>query len=934
MGSSRRQFLRSTLGVPLAVIPHIFRPASVPDFLTRAGGQVQFENPHFIRYDASCFTINDHDTFVFSAAFHYPRCPQPLWRDRLMKLRRAGFNTIETYVFWNYHEPQEGRAELGEFEAFIKLVKEMGLWMIVRPGPYVCAEWEAGGFPHWVVAKRFPLRSNHPESIKTSQHWFRQVMPVIQRHQVTLGGPVIMVQLENEYDYWKLPDADKREYIRSLAQMSWHEGINVPLITCWTKQVRVRSDADMARITDTCNFYPRWNIVQEVVPALQKLRKEEPTSPLGVTELQGGWFSEFGGRLSVDQEGVSGAQLNILTKTVIEQGVTYFSYYMGFGGTNFDWAAKNLTTTYDYAAPIREPGGLWEKYYAARGIGALLNLFGSVLTRASLVEGATQSTNKDVSVTERVNGKSAIVFVRENANAEQRFKMTFRDPNSPTQRVISVPRENELVLGPREMKMLVVQVPIAGSQLRYSTAEVLAYGSNLDRPYLIIYDEPSRVVEISLATEDEPHVEGDVVYQYWDPEYESVVIGVSAQETEKFLLVNNHLLVVLLPRGRALRTWAAEFPTTVVVGAEGGATISAPVIADSVLMAGYGSNRNRAWADLDFQPGQHDVTVLLPPVPGKCRVDGFLTDFQYDRHWRTARAGVRTPPLSSRSVALKQVQSWVEKFDPDSGRWLVGPARPLEELGPLPYSYVKYRAQFPYGGERRMYLSAFANDGKKVFLNGKLVIEASNTKKRLEFSLADYAQAGTNTIEIAYELFGSPNFGGNLGEPKGLESVRYGTDLDSAALIDSWQIQRFPASMRGREVDPEFSVGGWRAGSLGGTEPRQGPALDLVPAFTWCRAELALDKPTQGWSVPWKVTFEADRDALLYLNGRFVGRYMTIGPQKDFYLPEPYLEFTGRRQNVLTIMLAYTDQPAHILKLLFAPYEEFATYRTRLEFEW
>src|SRR5439155_761743 len=303
-------------------------------------GESQFQNPHIIRYDANCFTINGRDAFIFSGAFHYLRCPRALWRDRLVKFRRAGFNTIETYVFWNYHEPEEGHSDLSEFEDFVRLVKEMRFWMIARPGPYICAEWDAGGFPHWVVAKRFPLRSSHPQSIETSQHWFNQALPVIQRSQATTGGPIIMVQIENEYDYCKLPDPEKKEYVRALARMAWNAGIDVPLITCWTKQVRERSDPDLARVMDTCNFYPRWNILKEVPPALEKLRKEEPASPLGVTELQGGWFSEFGGKLSVEQDGVNGAQLNMLSKTAIEQGVTYFSYYMGFGGTNFDWAAK------------------------------------------------------------------------------------------------------------------------------------------------------------------------------------------------------------------------------------------------------------------------------------------------------------------------------------------------------------------------------------------------------------------------------------------------------------------------------------------------------------------------------------------------------------------------------------------------------------------
>jgi hypothetical protein len=933
MKSSRRNFLQSTLAAPLiARLTVGHSGAARVEALSASPAQMEFENPHIIKYDSSCFTLFRKDTIIFSGAFHYPRCPKALWRDRLTKFKAAGFNTIETYVFWNYHEAEKGKSNLTDFEDFIKLVHDMGFYMIVRPGPYVCAEWERGGFPDWVAAMRFPLRTNHPESIKTSQHWYDQVLPVIQRHQITVDGPIIMVQVENEYDYSPpMPDADKREYIRALANMVWAAGIDVPVITCWTKQARENSDPDMAKIMDTCNFYPGWDIVKEVVPELQKLRKEEPLSPLAVTELQGGWFSQFAGKLSVDQEGVNAEQLDTLTKTVLEQGVTSFSYYMGFGGTNFDWAAKTLTTTYDYAAPIREPGGLWDKYYAARGICQFLRLHGDVLTRAQALEGAAESTNPNVTVTERVNGQRAVVFVRENANAEQRYKMTFVDPNSPTKRRITVPREGELVIGPREMKMLAVQVPIPGNQLRYSTAEVLAHGLNLDRHFLILYDQPERMAEISLASRDEPHVEGDTLYKYWDPEYESVVFGVRFEKTEKLLVVNDHLLVILLPRDRALRTWVTEFPSKVFPFLEETETksFSVPFIADTYMFAGSDSHASRIWADLDFLPGQHELTLLLPNKPGKCLVDGVLTDFAYEREHRTTRLNVTIPPLPDKPLDLSNGQAWVERFDSSAGHWQNSALAALEDTGPVPYGYVKYKAQFNYMNEAKMFISTFADDAMKVFINGKLVDEALKPAKAIDFELGKYARAGTNTLEIAYEAFGASNGDVDLGDLKGIEFVRIGSDAQSGSAVTSWQIQRFAAPMRGRDVDPDFAGAGWSPASY----QASGAADQPVPAFTWCRTEFALPGVAPGWMVPWKLTFEADRDALIYLNGKFVGRYVTVGPQKEFYLPWPYFAPTGR-QNILTFVLAYTDRPGHLRTLRVGPCEEFSARRTHVEFQW
>jgi hypothetical protein len=105
-----------------------------------------------------------------------------------------------------------------------------------------------------------------------------------------------------------------------------------------------------------------------------------------------------------------------------------------------------------------------------------------------------------------------------------------------------------------------------------------------------------------------------------------------------------------------------------------------------------------------------------------------------------------------------------------------------------------------------------------------------------------------------------------------------------------------------------------------------------MPAFTWCRAKFTLPPPDEAWKIPWKLTFDADCDALIFLNGRFTGRYITIGPQKEFYLPEPYLSPGGEHN--LTFLLAYTDQSHHLRKLQVGPYPEFSARRTRVEFEW
>ena len=195
---------------------------------------------------------------------------------------------------------------------------------------------------------------------------------------------------------------------------------------------------------------------------------------------------------------------------------------------------------------------------------------------------------------------------------------------------------------------------------------MLARGLLLDRHLLIVYDEPGRLVEISLASSKEPRVEGDALYQYWDPEFESVIIGIRLEKEEKFLLVNGHLLVVAVPRHRALRSWPAEFSPSVVPAVEETRPMLVTFITDSALLASTGSSRKRIWADLDFLPGEHDISVLLPPLAEKCRVDGALVDFEYERALRRARLRATTPPLPCQPVVIRDVHAWVEKFDPAS----------------------------------------------------------------------------------------------------------------------------------------------------------------------------------------------------------------------------------------------------------------------------
>lgn len=930
---SRRKMLQTLGGVSIAAGANHLLLASVPGLSGRAAllekaGAPAFPKPDIIRYDAQCFTIHGRDAFIYSACVHYARTPKALWRDRLTKLKQAGFNTIETYVFWNYHEPVEGKVDMTELEDFVALVHEMGFWLIARVGPYACAEWDAGGFPHWIIAKQFPLRSDSPESIRTSQSWYDKVLPIVRVNMITRGGPVILIQIENEYDYWHLPSVQKTAYITALAKMVWNAGIDIPIITNWVKQARDNADPVMAQIMDTCDFYPRWNITKELLPALTALRTQEPMSPIGIAELQGGWFSQFGGLLSVDQEGVGADQLNAVAKTAIENATTFFSFYMGHGGTNFDWAARNLTTSYDYAAPVREPGGLGEKYYAAHLLGSSLENLGTLLVRSRDADGSISSDHPQVSATLRINGASGVLFVRNDSDQRAEFHLKVPPAESGLS-LPAIPRQGALTIRSRGMKMLAVQMPFAGGHIRYCTAEILTSGNIGGRNGLLIYDDPGSLVEIALQADKEPLVDGQVEYQHFDAASQTVVIGFLAQLVPKHLLLDKSLQIVVLPSALAGRTWTATLPSGLAPQQSGGTSVQTPIITDcSLLRSAQLSGSGDANFALEYAPGEHDLTILTPVAPGRCTVDGQAVPVAYDPTLQSASIRFKTPPVPFAPVVIEEGDFRVERFEPSMGEWLrTGPVA-LETIGDIPYGYVKYHCNFDWNGEEQLFLNTFTQQAKKTFLNGRFVPELSSADRSLSVSLAGRARSGSNLLEISYEAFGSANGNLEMQELTGISGIRIGSDQKSVE-ISNIAVQRVPAAMKGREVNPDYVAQSAQRQKLGSGSGHE----EYAPAYVWFNAAFAVPE-TANWFCPCNITIAADRDALLYVNGRFVGYYRTIGPQSSFYLPETFVSLGIEPRNILTVMLAYTDNLNAIKRLVVSPYMEFAARKTDIAMEW
>lgn len=309
------------------------------------------------------FLLNGKPFVIKAAELHYARIPREYWDHRVKMCKALGMNTICAYVFWNYHEPREGQYDFEgqhDLSAFIDICKNNGMWVIVRPGPYVCAEWEMGGLPWWLLKNSdVNLRSLDPKFMESAVRFEKKIGEVLSSHRLENGGNIIMVQVENEYGSY----AKDKPYVsamrNSLRDAGWE---NTTLFQCdWSSNFE---DNALPDLLWTMNF----GTGAKVLDQFKRVKQLRPDMPLMCSEYWSGWFDGWG---TAHQTRPYDAMVKGIG-TMLDNGIS-FSLYMTHGGTSFGWwAGANNTgfapdcTSYDYDAPINEQGAATEKYYKLR----------------------------------------------------------------------------------------------------------------------------------------------------------------------------------------------------------------------------------------------------------------------------------------------------------------------------------------------------------------------------------------------------------------------------------------------------------------------------------------------------------------------------------------------------------------------------------------
>ena len=315
------------------------------------------------------FYLNDEPIQLFSGEMHYQRIPAEYWEHRLMMAKAMGLNSVAIYMFWNNHEPKSNEFNfecMNNVRQFVEIAQKIGLWVIIRPGPYCCAEWDFGGFPPWLLAKGdIRLRCYDETYIKAVERYMKRWAKELIDLQCTQGGPIIMIQIENEYGSY----GSDKAYLAFVKKTLIEVGFEVPLFTCDGPglDMLTRGTLPDKDVLVGINF---GNRPEKNFECLGKFRKDIPHMCF---EYYPGWFNHWGNKFAVSTNAVRIKQIASHLEWMITNNKS-FNLYMFHGGTNFGFTAganysdsyKPDITSYDYSSPLDESGRPNDQFHAYR----------------------------------------------------------------------------------------------------------------------------------------------------------------------------------------------------------------------------------------------------------------------------------------------------------------------------------------------------------------------------------------------------------------------------------------------------------------------------------------------------------------------------------------------------------------------------------------
>ncbi|RYP74313.1 hypothetical protein DL770_007623 [Monosporascus sp. CRB-9-2] len=474
-----------------------------------------------VQWDHYSFFVNGQRLFVFSGELHYWRYPVPeLWRDLLEKVRAAGFNAFSIYNHWGWHNPVPGVLDFEsgahDFTTLLTLAKELGMYVIIRPGPYINAEANAGGFPLWVTTGAYGgLRDNDPRYTEAWTPYMTEMAKVVKPHLITNGGNAILYQIENEYsEQWldiknRFDNVPVQEYFELMKHNAWDNGIDVPLMHnapnmrgySWSKDFSdAKGNVDVVGLDSypscwSCNLSECTGTNGVYVPYKTQnyydyFTVQSPTQPNFMPEFQGGSYNPWGGPQGGCPGDIGADFANIFYRNLIYQRVSAVNLYMLFGGTSWGWhAAPVVATSYDYSSPISESRSIGSKYYETKLLTQFTRVARDLAMTDRLGNDTTYTNNPAITTAELRNPETGAAFyVVMHADSTSSTRETFKLDIETSGGELTVPQYGgDVTINGHQAKILVTDFKFGSKTLLYSTAEVLTYAVIDGKEVLVLW---------------------------------------------------------------------------------------------------------------------------------------------------------------------------------------------------------------------------------------------------------------------------------------------------------------------------------------------------------------------------------------------------------------------------------------------------------------
>ena len=893
---------------------------------------------HSIAYDKYSLKIDGKREYIWSGEFHPFRLPNPdLWRDMLQKYKANGFNSVSFYFDWAQYSSKQGSYDFNgirDVDRLLTIAEQEGLYVIARPGPYINAEVDSGGYPGWLQNQAGKARTNADDYQAAWEEYFDAINPIIAKHQLTDGGgSVILYQIENEYAGG---DADYMEELKTAVRA---DGIDVPLFhNDKGRELRwaCGKGAPDLYATDT---YPGTSVTN--YEFLRDGTSFEPDRcgvgdrPFFWAEFQGGWFQPWGGGLYEDNRDTYGPDFERITYgNNINNHFTMQNLYMAYGGTNIGWTADPnvVYTSYDYHAAFSEPREQTNKVPVLKQQGYLVDAVKD-LRQLDNIPGQIEHSNSKVHVDGDVNPETGAkaFFVRHEdikstADDSTTLEVDVRDGS------YTVPQQpgTGIAVNGKDYKILLAGYDLGDQRLVYSTSEIYTHKRIGDRDVAILHNRKGEAGETVLRYSSAPQVDvlsGDVSSTY-DPATGDLRLNYVADGLSRVRITgggHGPLDLLLADSSTASTFWKAD-------------TAQGPVLVRGGSML-RGVTQNGATLRIEGDSdGPGELEVFAGP-----QVRNLFWNGKPARSTATPSGSLVTAVDGPKPVNLPALTTWKRTVDQpeaepafDDSAWqqadhmtTTNPSKPAtlpvlytDDYG-FHYGDTWYRGHFTGTGDEKG-ITVRAGTGKAgawaVWLNGtylKTVRTSAASQESvadLEFP-ADLVKKGEdNVLSVVVRNMGHNEDGGNNDAHKNPRGIL------SAAMIGSgstptWRIQ----GARGGEDVLDTTRGVLNNGGLHGERagyPLPGYPTGTwqsvtngqasgAPGLSWYSTDVDLDLP-KDQDTPIGLHFGGDYTAkyraLVFVNGWNLGQYVNdVGPQRTFYLPQGILRHQGANRISLAV---------------------------------